>query len=589
MIKNGNDTASMWRAMNSITRKTQGKGTQNYKHSPQDFNDYFVNEVTSIFNETSKESQSSYTTPRKLSKFCENNRQNNGCTIPPMMVHEVGSYISNMKNKKSMGPDDISVYFLKLSLPYIVESLTFIFNLCLEQCSVPAALKEAKVVPIPKTKASTEPKDFRPISLLSVLSKPLEKHIHKHLSAFLEDNNLLYVYQSGFRKHHSCQTALSALCDTWLDNMNKLNLTGAVFLDLRKAFDLIDHEILLQKLDTYVQNCSVTALIRSYLQNRTQYVYFNGKSSHKDSIMCGVPQGSILGPLLFCLFINDLPLAIEDSSVNCDMFADDNTLHTNGKTIDEVQVSLQRGLNNIQDWCQENKMVLHPDKTKSMVIATRQKHQRQQLELKLKIKSTCIEQVQEHKVLGVVLDSEMNWHSHINNVNKHLSRNLYLLYQLKPYVETEARLSFFYAHILSYINYASNIWCGASANHVKLMQSLHRRAAKLILPDPLLTTEEKQKQLGILSLDKQFIYNIAVLMFKVRSKLAPSYLCELLLLPTSRYGSDKYILPLPRIDIFKNSFSFSGPSVWNSLPSFVSQCTTISSFKKQLHMYLLNV
>jgi hypothetical protein len=371
--------------------------------------------------------------------------------------------------------------------------------------------------------------------------------------------------------------------------MNKLNLTGAVFLDLRKAFDLIDHEILLQKLDTYVQNCSVTALIRSYLQNRTQYVYFNGKSSHKDSITCGVPQGSILGPLLFCLFINDLPLAIEDSSVNCDMFADDNTLHTNGKTIDEVQVSLQRGLNNIQDWCQENKMVLHPDKTKSMVIATRQKHQRQQLELKLKIKSTCIEQVQEHKVLGVVLDSEMNWHSHINNVNKHLSRNLYLLYQLKPYVETEARLSFFYAHILSYINYASNIWCGASANHVKLMQSLHRRAAKLILPDPLLTTEEKQKQLGILSLDKQFIYNIAVLMFKVRSKLAPSYLCELLLLPTSRYGSDKYILPLPRIDIFKNSFSFSGPSVWNSLPSFVSQCTTISSFKKQLHMYLLNV
>jgi hypothetical protein len=589
MLKNGNDTASLWRAMNAVTRKTQGKSTQNKTTpSPQTFNDYFINEVSSIIKEADVDLTNSFTVPTKLRAFCENNRHNHSFTIPSMSVHEVGGYISNMKNKKSMGPDNISVYFLKLSLPYIVESLTFIFNLSISQNSFPAAFKEAKVIPIPKTKAPLEPKDFRPISLLSVLSKPLEKHVHKHLSAFLEEHNLLYIYQSGFRKHHSCQTALSALCDTWLDNINKLKLTGAVFLDLRKAFDLIDHEILIQKLDTYVKNSTVTDFMRSYLVNRSQYVHINGTSSSKDSIKCGVPQGSILGPLLFCIFINDLPLALEDSSVNCDMFADDNTLHTNGKTTDEIEVSLQIGLDCVQDWCRENKMVLHPEKTKSMIITTRQKHQRQNLELKLKLNSKCIEQVHEHKVLGVIIDDEMTWSSHISHVNKTLSRNLFLLYQLKHYVGTEARLSFYYAHILSHINYASNVWCGASANNLKLMQSLHRRAAKMILPDPALTTEEKQRQLGILTLDNQFIYNIAILMFKVRQNLAPTYLRDLLELPTSRYGSEKYILPLPRIDIFKHSFSFCGPSVWNSLPQSISKCQTLSTFKKRLHEFLCN-
>jgi hypothetical protein len=161
-----------------------------------------------------------------------------------------------------------------------------------------------------------------------------------------------------------------------------------------------------------------------------------------------------------------------------------------------------------------------------------------------------------------------------------LSKNLFLLYQLKHYVGTEARLSFYYAHILSHINYASNVWCGASANNLKLLQSLHRRAAKIILPDPALTTEEKQRQLGILSLNNQFTYNIAMLVFKARLDIAPQYLKDLLVSPSSRYGSEKYILPLPRIDIFKTSFSFCGPSVWNSLPSYISQCTTFGIFKK---------
>jgi hypothetical protein len=585
IINNGNDTASLWRAMNTVTNKSQTKANNNTSHSPQDFNQYYVNVADTLLN-TQYKNQLNYVVPPELELFCETNRRGDSLTIPPMAVHEVGAYINKLKNKRSMGPDNISIYFLKLSLPYIVECLTFIFNMCIQQCSFPSKLKEAKVIPIPKTKNPANLQDFRPISLLPVLSKPLEKHIHKHLTDFIEDHSLFYKYQSGFRKHHSCQTALTAMCDEWKEAVNKTLVTGAVFLDLKKAFDLIDHNILIKKFDCYFRSLNVSSFVKSYLENRNQCVHINGQSSEMVTIRSGVPQGSILGPLFFCLFINDLPLILNDN-VNCDMFADDNSLHSSDKTINQVQNSLQQGLNEVEDWCLKNRVIINPEKTKSMVVTTRQKHQRQKLKLNLTIQSTVIEQVREHKVLGIILDEEMKWQSHINHINKILSRNLFLLSQLKPYVDTDARLTFFYAHCLSHINYASNVWCGASANHIKHLNSLHRRAAKLILSDPSLTTEEKQQELGILPLDKQFLYNTAILMQKVRLNKTPTYLNDLVTPSSDRYGSDKYILPLPRVDLYKTSFSFSGPSIWNSLPPHATRCSNMNSFKIQIRKYFL--
>jgi exonuclease III len=591
MVKNGNDTASLWRAINVTLNTSSNKahiGQSSGRHTPQDFNTYFANEAENIFCKTYKDQHCDpYVLPNEVQSLCEENRKANSLIIPPIAVHEVGAYLTQLKNKRSMGPDNISTYFIKLSVPYIVESLTFIFNLCIAQSLFPTTLKEAKVIPIPKIKNPIELKNFRPISLLPILSKPLEKHIHKHIVNFMEENSLFYTFQSGFRRHHSCQTALTAMCDSWKEAINNKLITGAVFLDFQKAFDIINHNILLKKLDCYINNHHTTSIIKSYLEHRTQFVHLNGRWSVKKTIRNGIPQGSILGPLLFCIFINDLPFTIKDPSVACDMFADDNSLHSSGRSIVDVQNSLQNGLDDVQDWCKNNRMVLNPGKTKSMVITTRQKHQRQKLQLKLNIQSTDVQQVREHKVLGVIVDEELKWESHINYVNKLLSKNLFLLHQLKIYVDSETRKSFFYAHCLSHINYASNVWCGASANHIQHMRSLHRRAAKIIFPDPSLTTDEKQKQLGILPLEKQFTYNTAMLMFKVRNNKAPIYLNDLVTSASDRYGSENYILPLPRIDMYKTSFAFTGPSIWNSLPQHLTHCSTIGSFKARLRSFLL--
>ena len=238
------------------------------------------------------------------------------------------------------------------------------------------------------------------MSLLSVLSKPLERHVHHHLSTFMEKHNLFHTLQSGFRSKHSCHIALSAVCDMWLSAVDRSKIVGAVFLDFRKAFDLVDSIILQQKLRINLNNSYVVPFFQSYLSDR------NGKLSAIGTIQSGVPQGSILEPLLFCIFINDLPLHIQDKKVRNLLFADDSSLDTSGKTVKEIEVTLQKSLNDVSGWCKNNLMCLHPEQNKCMVIATRHKHRRSPLRLKLDIDSKTVVQVKEHRVLGITIDDE---------------------------------------------------------------------------------------------------------------------------------------------------------------------------------------
>ena len=191
----------------------------------------------------------SYICSPSLIDFCRENRGPlSAFHIPLLTVHEVGKLITGLTSKKSMGPDNIPAYLLKLALPYVVESLTYIYNLCIQKNVFPKIFKTAKVIPLPKNTDRTDPNNFRPISLLSVLSKPLERHVHHHLSTFMEKHNLFHTLQSGFRSKHSCHTALTAMCDMWVSAVDRSEIAGAVFLDFRKAFDLVDHTILQQKL-----------------------------------------------------------------------------------------------------------------------------------------------------------------------------------------------------------------------------------------------------------------------------------------------------------------------------------------------------
>ena len=225
-----------------------------------------------------------------------------------------------------------------------------------------------------------------------------------------------------------------------------------------------------------------------------------------------------------------------------------------------------------------------------MVITTRQKHQISSSSLSLDIEGNKVEQVKSHKLLGVTIDDSLRWQPHIEQLCKCISRNLFLLSRLQSIISFEARKTFYNAHIKSHIDYASVLWDGCSDALFKPINSLHRRAAKLILPDPNLSTENKMETIGMLSLKNHLSYNKAVLMHKILNDKAPSYLVQLFAEAPSRYFSFRrnLTIPKPRLDIYKTSLSFSGAHTWNSLPLNIKSVHSLSSFKAFLLKHCLN-
>ena len=298
-----------------------------------------------------------------------------------------------------------------------------------------------------------------------------------------------------------------------------------------------------------------------------------------------MPQGSILGPLLLCIFINDLPLCLTHASVECDLFADDGTLNTANENIDNIHRDLQQSLYDVSGWCCRNWMALNPTKTKWMLMATGQKPQKKQLPLNLKFETTPVEQVSKHRLLGVTVVKQLKWQTHINNICRTVSRNIFLLSKLSQIFSQKSKLAFF-THIMSHMNYVSNTWDGCACVHIKQLYSLHKSVVKLLIPIPNLDYKQKCCALKLLPLDKQLLLNKRVLMRKVVHGKAPQYLKDLMI-PSERLHvhGNKHRLPRTKIEIFKTSFptsfSFSGFLAWNSLAHHLRYPMELKTFKRK--------
>ena len=319
------------------------------------FNDYFVN-IPSKLKEPIQPSEFKLLQNFVDSKF----NDDTNFTIPFINYSFVSNYLANMDVTKATGLDGIGSRLLKIAPNALTPSITYMINKSIESGVFPGTWKNAKVNPIFKAGDKDNVNNYRPISILPTLSKIIEKWTESKLMLYLNKHTLLHKNQSGFRKNHSTESALILMTDSWLKSINDGKLVGCAMIDFRKAFDLVDHQVLLNKLRIYRFSDLGLSWFKSYLSNRAQQVVINNSSSTSDDVVCGVPQGSISGPLLFLLFINDLPLSLKHFPISVDLYADDTTLYGTASDKSSLEANLQKALDSVHTWCLENGMLMVP-------------------------------------------------------------------------------------------------------------------------------------------------------------------------------------------------------------------------------------
>jgi hypothetical protein len=494
---------------------------------------------------------------------------------------EISDIIKSL-NDSAAGPDGISSEIIKRSLQFTVPPLTHIVNLSLQQGVFPDEMKVAKVIPLFKSGDKTSVNNYRPISLLPVFSKILEKSMANRLSQYLSENYILHPQQFGFRPKHTTSMAINILVDRISLALDSNKAFAGVALDFRKAFDTVDHSILLRKLGHYGIRGAPLKWFESYLSNRHQFVQLLNSKSTLQSIECGVPQGSIIGPILFLLYINDLPQATSLFSI---MFADDSNVFTEGTSTAECLETLNKELVLLTSWIHSNKLSLNVEKSHLIVFS---KARNPPNDAMVFLDGKQLTQVHSIKFLGVFIDDKLSWQQHINYIRGKLSRTIGILSRAKILLNQSTLRNIYFAFTHPYLTYCIDAWGQCS---VQLFQSVFRLQKRAIR---ILTTSTRNaptanlfSSLNILPLKDLYVQSIAIFMFKFHHHLLPPIFDNLFALNSQVHSINtrqSRLLHPPRTNtrFGQKSIRSRGCFIWNQLHHSLSTDSSLFSFKKHL-------
>ena len=499
---------------------------------------------------------------------------------------------------------------LKEIAPEIFVPLGHIFNLSITTGIFPKELKRSRVVPIFKSGDPTSCDNYRPISLVSSISKILEKIVASKLTAHLESNNLLYKHQYGFLKGKSTEHNLLHLTNKIGEALNDNKFCIGIFLDLKKAFDVVSHQILLKKLKTLGINGTTLNWFISYLSNRTQQVDIKGTLSDSRSLDISVLQGTILGPILFLCFINDLPLSTDLLSF---LFADDTSCIASDSNLENLIQHVNIELQKLANWFRSNKMAVNISKTKYIIFHRKgQKINLNGCEVLFNeneigkdvdpTKITPLERIHDnhptkecktYKLLGVHLDESLSFKPHIDITCNKISKSLYCINRAKNFLSKKALKSLYFALIHPHLLYCINIYSIATSSNLKRLNLLQKRAIRIINKSPYLAhTQPLFTESKVLPLDKLIIQAKLLFMHSIEYGYGPISFFETWQKNHQRNqnlnlrNADDFYLPAPKYDFFKRIPVYSLPNEWNNLAEEIKYQFNRTTFKIAVKSHL---
>lgn len=422
-------------------------------------------------------------------------------------TEEVLKTIRSMKNTNACGPDNISTNLLKRNADHLAGPLAFIANLSFIEGTFPTQLLTTKVIPVFKRKGSKRDKNsYRPIALTSVFSKLLEKLFKIRLTGFLLENKILSPQQFGFQAGKSTIDAIVEALEEIAKNSDAKLRTIVSFLDLTAAFDCVDHTILLRKLELIGFSDLPLSWIRTFLENREQYVFVDGVESQVQKVTMGVPQGTVLGPLLYLIYVNSILKQSKNAKII--MFADDTSAAVKGRTLRESAVNCEAELQTLRLEFAAHGLLLNESKTNVIIM-----HQRaSDVVPEIKLGEVTLTASPHARFLGVEIDSGLNWTAHVDQLNHKLHCNLFVLRRLSVISSRKVALQAFHALVMSHIDYGILAWGGTSAANLSMILGLQKRGIRHILGLNFMEScREHFKELKVLTVPALYIFKCVML------------------------------------------------------------------------------